>query len=452
MMMTVAIVQSLLLFSLMYGAKAAPAQFKEEGGTSLSKRGVCTPDVAYWAWQSAPRDPSASASTAIQDIVDIEAAQIRISPPAKAFALMLAHLSPGYMSGDSVMDATFIHKWDDCTFQDHVSFAVDLFALDNNVCGIIVNASKAEFTGMQGNTASLTLAPIIYEHLYLDLREDLPDLWCRGDEATCVADDTRTLFNHVIPLQLTKSKISNLSEDKVREILKDSAASPVFLNEGNSVAIIENFGGKDEWRGFYIDDPKAPKIWTLAQLQDTTKEFSVTYSDIHSALPPMPEPQEGCTWLRDGMQENALEIPAPTSRAGEKEGVKPSATALVGAEPSLNPQLKALKGGPASSDAGGSPARPSGDAAESTHLAPFHTASSGSFASSYANSGQNVPNPSHLETSEVVPTGRPNPKDAAGKGSPSLLHSDNILPSFTLASGAPHPSASDHHVVLPRKW
>ncbi|KAJ9095242.1 hypothetical protein QFC21_005608 [Naganishia friedmannii] len=454
-MISASILQCLIALGLISGIIAAPAKRKgEQDAAGLLSEGECTPDVASWAWQSAPLDPSASSSTAVQDIVSIEAANIKLSAPTKAFALMLAHLSPGYMSVDPFMNTTSIKAWDDCKFRDHVTYDIDLFALDNNVCGMVVNASKAEFMDeLQGNDDGLTLAPIIYEQLYLNLREDLPDLWCKGDEASCVADDTRTLFNHVIPLQIAKSKIGSLSDDKVREILNPSAASPVFLKDGESIAIITNFdaGSQDNWRGFYIDDPKAPKIWTLAQLQDATKQVSVMYSEIHSALPPMPVSQQGCTWLRDGTQEDNLEMLEPTSRPASGEDVKASGTAIAGTVPSSIPNLQAIKGGPALSSAGEPTARPKEAATEST-LAPSRIASTGSLPSqeTYSND-DDVPTPSHSEMSDLLPTSRPS-SEAVSTGAPSPSDSaDVLLPMFTLASGASYPSASavHHGVILP---
>lgn len=348
------------------------------------------------------------------------------------------------------MDDTTIKKWDDCKFQNHVSYNIDLFALDNNVCGIVVNASKSEFTDGQGNEKSLTLAPIVYEKLYLNLREDLPELWCRGNEAACVADDTRALFNHVTPLQLTKSKLGTLSDEKIREILKPSAASPVFLGEGESIAIITNCDPvvPDNWRGFYIDDPHAPKIWTMAQLRDAAKEVSVMYSEIHSALPPMPEPQQGCRWLRDGTQENTLEIPEPTSRTGPKGDAKPSGTAIAKVFPSSEPNLE---GGGAPSKAAGPTGRPGAEASNAPPIRT-HTPALGSVPSSQAKSNEahDVPAPTYSRLSELRPTERPGMADAA-TAAPSLSQSSGVLPSFTLAWEEPYPSGFDDRKVLPRK-
>lgn len=341
------------------------------------------------------------------------------------------------MTNDTVMDETTIHKWDDCAFQDHISIPMDLFKLDNNVCGIVVNASKSVFTTEQGNPKDLKLAPIFYEQLYQDLRDRLPYLWCETGIEECAGSETRTLFNSVIDLELTQTTISSLSDDQIRNIFDVSASSPVFLHEGTSISIIERPLDK-EWRGFDVADPWAPKIWTMAQLKNTTRNIYAVYAKNHLALPDLPQLQKDCKLLGKDEQEEKLEVSLPTSRIGSNDWAKASSSISAGALPSSYPYVKVAKDDPPLSHTAGPTFLPSASASY-TSLTQSHSASSGSH-----------PTPAvYLQDDHEEPDGptvRPS-HNAALTGGPSSSHASPFLLSFSTTSGAPHPSASAHSVM-----
>jgi hypothetical protein len=194
--------------------------------------------------------------------------------------------------------------------------------------------------------------------------------------------------------------------------------------------------------------PTRPRFGRWRSCEMRPKKFLSCTLKSTRPLPPMPEPQQGCRWLRDGTQENTLEIPEPTSRTGPKEDVKPSGTAIAKVFPSSEPNLE---GGGAPSKAAGPAGHPGAEASNAPPIRT-HTPTLISLPSSQAKSNEahDVPAPTYSRFSELRPTERPGMADAA-TAAPSLSQSSGVLPSFTLAWEEPYPSGFDDRKILPRK-
>ncbi|KAJ9107175.1 hypothetical protein QFC19_002835 [Naganishia cerealis] len=275
------------------------------------KRSEFTPDVTMWKWRT---------SDAIQDVLDVESANIALSEytfteyasdlgfiilidlgtlelsfPAKAFSLMLAHISPGYMSNDTSISEATSQKTDDREFRDHLGYAIEVFGAQD-ICAIMFKVTKSEVMDELRNSQGLTLAPIVYERLYLSLRAKLPQLWCKGEEKACLASDTRTLFSHVTHLNLTETTTNILDDDKLQKIFNVGDVSPVFLKDGETLSVITGIDEANEsWKGFDVNAPRSIKRWNKTQLKDTSKPLSVIFSDSHLPLP-LNMPLQQCAW------------------------------------------------------------------------------------------------------------------------------------------------------------